>query len=235
MRKISFFATLLLVFCATTAPLADHDHDKTVTKADAQIYGEYLETRNADVWVGSCFANSEIGMAGDQAILAWRIQHGSWNGVKLDGLSVVGVVRAASTLGSDYDDPYPAKAILIFDSKATAEQRVALQAFALKMGGRLFETIVRTEDAPISFAVEYHGEHAIAGQMQAGSLVGISTRMITAKDHICGHEEVFYQPLTETTHAMPAVATLDQFLGAGLGVSWTLHEKRSAFVGSFAR
>jgi hypothetical protein len=34
---------------------------------------------------------------------------------------------------------------------------------------------------------------------------------------------------------MPAVAALDQFNGDGLGVTWTLHEKRSAFVGHFAR
>ncbi|HZS06270.1 MAG TPA: DUF1326 domain-containing protein [Blastocatellia bacterium] len=233
MHKFTFIAALFLVVCTATAVLADHDHHKA--NASAQISGEYLETRNADVWVGSCFANSEVGMAGDQAILAWRVRQGSWNGVKLDGLSVVGVVRASATLGSSYGDPYPAKAVLVFDSKATDEQRAALKSFAQAMGGRLFENVVRTEVAPISFDVEYHGEHAIAGRMKAGELAGISTRMITPKDQVCGHEETFYQPLTATTHAMPAVATLDQYLGAGLGVSWTLHEKRSAFVGSFAR
>jgi hypothetical protein len=34
---------------------------------------------------------------------------------------------------------------------------------------------------------------------------------------------------------MPAVAELDHYSGPGLGVSWTSHGKRSAFVGTFAR
>jgi len=38
-----------------------------------------------------------------------------------------------------------------------------------------------------------------------------------------------------TAHAMAAVAMLDEFQGRGLGVSWTLHDKRSAYIGSFAR
>jgi hypothetical protein len=36
-------------------------------------------------------------------------------------------------------------------------------------------------------------------------------------------------------HSMPAIAELDQYNGADLGVSWTVHGKRSAFVGTFAR
>jgi hypothetical protein len=41
--------------------------------------------------------------------------------------------------------------------------------------------------------------------------------------------------LTETAHSMPAVALTDSYSGPGLGVSWDLHGKRSAFVGTFAR
>jgi hypothetical protein len=36
----------------------------------AAISGEYLETRNADVYTGYCVANSEVGLVGDQAIMA---------------------------------------------------------------------------------------------------------------------------------------------------------------------
>src|SRR5437016_12523687 len=44
----------------------------------AQIHGQYLETRSADVYVGECFRNSEVGLAGDQAIVAWHITEGKW-------------------------------------------------------------------------------------------------------------------------------------------------------------
>ncbi len=207
-----------------------------VSTANAQqIYGEYIESRNADVYTGHCFAMSEVNLMGDQAIVGWRVSKGEWNGVKLDGLSVVGVAKASGTLGSAFTNPFPAKAILIFDEKATPAQRDALKAFAQEMGGELLKNVVRTESAPITLNLEFHGEHPSGGKLQAGELASIIARSITPKDTICGHEQVYYPPLTPTSHTMPTAATLDQFKGEGLGVTWTLREKRSAFVGHFAR
>ena len=207
-----------------------------VTPALAQqITGDYVESRNLDVYSGQCFANSELGLTGDQAIVGWHIAKGEWNGVKLDGLHVVGVTKGADTLGTIYTNAYPAKAVLIVDERATTEQRAALTAFAQEMGGRMFENIVRTESAPITFTMQYHGEHPLAAQMTAGKFAAVTTRPITVKDTVCGHEEVLFQPLTPTKHAMPAVAEVDQFAGLGLNSVWSLNGKRSAFIGNFAR
>ncbi|MBK9314566.1 MAG: DUF1326 domain-containing protein [Acidobacteria bacterium] len=206
------------------------------TAAQAQqIYGEYIESRNADVYTGHCFAMSEVNLVGDQAILAWHVTKGEWNGVKLDGLSVVGVARASGTLGNPHDNPLPAKAVMIVDERATIEQREALKAFAQEMAGDLLDVVVRTEVAPISMEVAYEGEHPAAGRVEAGSLAQIITRSLTAKDHICGNEQTYYPPLASTAHSMPAVAVVDQYKGKGLNVEWTNREKRSAFVGHFAR
>src|SRR5262245_32571308 len=90
-----------------------------------QIYGDYVESRSADVYTGFCFANSEVGLTGDQAIMAWRVEKGQWDGVTLDGLSVVGVVKANATLGDPFGKPFPAKAVVIVDEKATSAQREA--------------------------------------------------------------------------------------------------------------
>jgi hypothetical protein len=200
-----------------------------------QIQGEYIESRNADVYTGHCFAMAEVNLMGDQAIVGWRVSKGEWQGVKLDGLSVVGVAKASGTLGNPYENPFPAKAILILDEKATPEQRDALKAFAQEMGGELLKNIVRTETAPISISLEFHDEHPSGGKLQAGELATIIARSFTERDKICGHEHAYYPPLTATKHTMPAAASLDQFTGDGLGVKWTLREKRSAFVGHFAR
>ena len=85
--------------------------------AETKISGDYLETRSADVYTGQCFANGEVGLTGDAAILAWHIRSGSWNGVDLNDLNVVAAVKANATLGDPYADPYPAKAVLILMSK----------------------------------------------------------------------------------------------------------------------
>ncbi len=200
-----------------------------------QIYGDYVETRSADVYTGACFANSEMGLLGDQAILAWRISKGTWNGVRLDGMSVVGVAKASGTIGDEYHSAYPAKAVLILDDRATSEQRVALKAFAQSMAGELFDEIVRVDSAPISLDIEYFGEHPSSAVVVAGELAGIRARLLTDKDHYCGNEDIQYRPMAPTGHAMAGVATLDQFRGDGLGVQWTLRNKRSAYIGTFVR
>jgi hypothetical protein len=223
MKKISLLIAVVFVALISVAAQAQ------------QIHGEYVETRNADIYTGHCFANSEVGLMGDQAIVAWRISKGEWNGVRLDGLHVVGVTKAADTLGSLYTNPFPARAVLILDERANDQQRTALQAFAQEMGGRMFENVVRTETAPIKLDMEYHGEHPMAARVEAGKFATISTRPIGEGDKICGHEEPYYPPLTPTAHTMPAVAELDQFKGAGLNTVWSLAGKRSAFVGNFAR
>jgi hypothetical protein len=200
-----------------------------------EIQGDYLETRSADVWTGPCFANSETGLVGREAILAWRVQKGAWQGVALDGLSVVGVVRASATLGDPFATPYPAEAVVIVDDRASVSQRRALVAFAQEMGGGILDSVVRTEVAPIEMAVRHEAGQEATGTLQAGALVDVETRAVADRDRHCGNEDTYYPPLAPTSHALPAVAVTDHYRGDALGVSWTVHDKRSAFVGAFAR
>lgn len=197
-----------------------------------QISGDYIETRSADVYTGQCFANGEVGLTGNEAILGWRVRHGSWNGVALDGLSIAAAVRAKATLGDPYENPYPAKAVLIVDDQATPTQRAALAAFAQHMGGRLLENVEKVVAAPVELAMssEHHGR----ALLRAGQFVVVETRAINENDHLCGNEVTFYPPLTATAHAMPAVALVDQYQGPSLGETWLAHDRRSAFVGTFA-
>jgi len=91
--------------------------------------------------------------------------------------------------------------------------------------------VVTVKSAPIDMQVlrEHHGR----AFLRAGNFVSVQTRALNDNDHLCGNETTFYPPLTEVAHAMPAVAVTDQYSGGGLGTTWTLHDKRSAFVGTF--
>ena len=204
-----------------------------------QISGDYIETRNADIWTGACVANGELNLAGDQAILAWRVSKGEFDGVSLDGLGVVGVVKASATLGDQYNNPYPAQAVMIVDSKANAAQQKALVRLAQNMSGELLKNVVEVKVAAIDMRVgnmesHHSSTHDATTSLRAGDIVGVETRSIGAHDHLCGNENVYYSPLSKLVHSMPAVAELDEYDGPGLGVIWTLHGKRSAFVGKFA-
>ncbi len=207
----------------------------TGAAAASQIRGDYIETRSADVYTGYCFANGEVNLVGNQALIAWRVQSGSWNGVPLDGLVVAGAVRANATLGDPYANPYPAMSVLLVDQRATPQQSRALVDFARAMGGKLLDGATDVESEPMTMAVERQGQHAKHALFRAAGVAAIETRPIGEGDHICGNEVTFYPPLTETEHAMPAVALDDEYHGPGLGVSWSCQGKRSAFVGSFER
>ncbi len=220
--RYSFLAVLAAFVLVLSASLAAQ-----------QIRGDYLETRSADVYTGQCFANGEVNLVGDQAILAWHVQSGGWNGVPLDGLTVAAAVRARATLGDPYANPYPAQAVLMVDEQASEQQRAALVSFAQHMGGELLRHVEQVIAAPMELVVN-HERHGVA-LLRAGEFAVVQTRSIGEQDHLCGNEVTFYPPLTPLAHAMPAVAMTDAYRGPGLGVDWDLHGKRSAFVGSFAR
>jgi hypothetical protein len=197
------------------------------------IYGNYVEARTADVYTGPCFANSEVGLVGQLAVFGWKVSKGAWEGVDLDGLSVVGVVRAHHTLGDVYESAYPVKAVMIVDSRANPEQRLALQSFAKHMAGDLLQDVVRVDYQPIEPTFAHDDIHSMQANLTAGSLAKITTRALSEGDHICRNEEVWYSPLTPLDHAMPAYAVANQFQGTGLGTTWSSPDKRSAFVGAF--
>jgi hypothetical protein len=199
-----------------------------------KISGDYLESRSADVYVAQCFANSEVNLTGDQALLAWHVRNGSWDGQKLDGLTVIAAVKANATIGDPYASPYPAKSVMLVDEQATPAQREALVSFAEHMGGKLVSTVVRVIPTTIEMNVLRDHEHHGQAVLRAGTFAEIQTRALNEGDHSCGAEVTYYPPLTKLEHSMAAVATTDEYQGPGLGVDWDRHGKRSAFVGSFA-
>lgn len=224
--KLAFFAaSLLLVTSALAQPGA--------TLPANRVSGNYMEFRNADVYTGPCFANSQVGLAGQHAVLAWEIRNGEWNGVSLSGLNVVAVVRAHATLGDPYANPLPAKAALFVDSRADRAQQAALVAFARSQSPQLLDDVVAVNSAPISFAAD-------SGRMgfetlTVANIVKLSTRAITMHDEICHNEETYYPPLSaHLTHAMPVVAVDSSYQGRSLGVTWNDSERRSSFVGQFS-
>lgn len=198
-----------------------------------RISGNYMEFRNADVYTGPCFANSQVGLTGQNAVLAWQVANGQWNGVDLSGLGVVAVVRANATLGDPYGDPLPAKAVLFVDSRANSAQQAALVSFAQSQSAGLLNDIVATSAAPISFAADSNrmGWQTLA----VGSVVKLSTRAITMNDMICHNEQTYYPPLSShLTHSMPVVARDSSYQGNSLGVTWDESNGRGSFVGHFA-
>jgi len=172
-----------------------------------------------------------MNLAGKEAILAWRVRRGAWEGIDLDGLSVVAVVKANATLGDPYAEQFPAKAVVVIDQEASAVQENALLSLAKSMAGRLLEDVVWVKGAEIQLELGPMPGHA---HLTAGDYAEFETRGLHHGDLHCGNEWVYYPPLSDV-HAVPAYTEVHWFQGQGLDTTWSSPAKRSAFVGTFTR
>jgi hypothetical protein len=218
MTKI-FGLTAAAVLVAVTAAAGER----------GQLTGQYVEARTAEVFAGGCIMNSEAETVGRQAVLAWRITSGSWDGVPLDGLTVVAAVAGERNLGMREmggEDPGRVRAIIRVDARANAAQREALVALARELSHGLITEVVRVEIAPVRFATSQTFIEVASDDVR----LSVSKEM--THDPSCGAMQ-WFQPFSTVTDAAMGVAEEHAFSGAGLGTKWSAPHKRSAFWGTF--
>jgi hypothetical protein len=196
----------------------------------AGLTGKYIEARTCDVWTGPCYANAETNLAGKNAVIAWMVDKGSFDGVKLDGLGVVAIIAARDTLGIKQSGK--GKAVLIVDSRATRSQKEALVKLAKKQGGDLVGNVLAVESDKVSFDICECNEGGCA-RLSAGK-AKIETRCLNAEhDKVCGNESAYYEPLTSGVKVQPALATEHSYQGKGIGATWNDGGRRGAYLGTF--
>jgi len=201
----------------------------------ARITGEYLEARTCNVYTGPCFANAEMSLTGKEALMAWKVDKGSWNNVTLDGLGVALILHAEGTLGYDGVFPMQAgkiKAVLMVDENASEKQRLALVDFVKDSAADLTGNIVRVQSVPFTLKNNHLDN---VGIFKAGTLAEIQTRKLKQSDCVCTNEVVFYQPLTRVQNASPAYSLKLSYQGKDLGTRFTNRGIRSAFLGTFRK
>lgn len=197
----------------------------------AEIQGRYIEARNCEVFAGPCFANADTGLTGKHAVLAWVIDQGSSEGVQLDGLGIVAVVKASDTLGLKQNGE--ARCILIVDTKANSEQREALIRLAKRQAGELLDNVLEVQTAPIALDMCPCKENGCA-RLTAGA-ARIETRCMNAiHDKTCGNEHPYYPPLAKNVKAQPAFSVEHAFTGTGLNETWKDGDRRGAYLGTFS-
>src|SRR5262245_42704783 len=160
------------------------------------LKGDYLETRTCDVYTGPCFANGQAGLTGNDAMMAWNIERGSYEGVELAGLKVVVVTTATDTLGFGGTlvvNPQNIRSVVIVDDKATKEQHEALVHFATQYARHSGE-IVKVVSAPIEMTADHF---ELVGTLKAGDIAEIATRKFNKGDCVCSNEATFYPPLCD--------------------------------------
>lgn len=200
-----------------------------------EIRGQYLESRTCDVYTGPCFANGEMGLSGKEALMAWKVDEGGWNGTNLEGLSVALVVKAERTLGNDGVFPMDAgqiDSVILVDEAASPDQQEALVAFVKQHAAAYTANVRHVERTALTLKNDHH---SMEGVFKAGDVAEIRTRKLGDHDCICTNEMVYYQPLTEVHYAAPAYSLKQSYVGNGLDCRWSTEGSRSAFLAVFRK
>src|SRR5437667_12278476 len=90
---------------------------------NTSVKGDYVEVRTASVLAGACHYNGEVTTTGRDALMAWNITAGKWNGVDLAGVRAVAIVTSEVNLS---DNDASRRSEIIIDRNASHPQAVAM-------------------------------------------------------------------------------------------------------------
>src|SRR5436190_21589789 len=113
MRRFCFAA---IAICVALAALVLGSSAESIS-----IRGDYVEVLTASVFAGACHYNGEVTTTGRDALMAWSVTSGKWNGVDLTGMRAIAVVSADDNLSNAQAGR---RAELIMDKSASHEQTV---------------------------------------------------------------------------------------------------------------
>jgi len=197
----------------------------------SEIRGVYVEARTCQVYTGPCFANSEVELAGKNAVMSWRIDAGQRQGVDLQGLSVAVVVKASHTLGfRGLADAKTKKCVILVDKRADTEQSQALREFALVQTGIATNDVLAVQRSSIEIQFD---PSKLTAALEVGETIKIKARKARPEDCICSNESAYYPPLTELKSCVPGVTIEGEVTARPLSIRWWIPDSRTAYLGVF--
>ncbi len=219
MRRNMTFLSIITILVCGAAPFA--------TAGD--LTGHYLEARTCQVYTGPCFAAGEAGLAGKEAVMAWKFTQGAYAGRDLSGLGLVAVVQTGRTLGFSGVEPSDQLRVrVIIDQRATDPQAEAMLQFLRARNPQLREAVADVRRAAVTLQLD---TDSLAGHLDAKGFVTLQTRKANPDDCICSNESAYYPPLTSIDQFAPGVAI--KFSARGIQRRWKTADTRNAYMGTF--
>lgn len=216
MRRILFAAAVMVVaICA----LVFSSHAENVS-----LRGEYVEVRTASVFAGACHYNGEVVTTGRDAVMAWNVTSGKWQGVDLAGVRAMAIITSEANLS----DNKARQSEIIIDSKTSpAQSQAMLGALKQKYAGTL-GNVLTVRNAPISF--ERNGRsYAVAAE---GAFIDVEAM---PNDLCCKMPNlVWYSPLVGLENRKVGYTVRAGYSGKTIGTPWSRSGENSAFYGSFS-
>jgi hypothetical protein len=195
----------------------------------ATLSGTYVEARTSEIFAGACIINGEAATTGREALLAWKIDRGQFNGVQLDGLSVVAAVSGDGNLSVREigGEAATTKTAVFPDVRATVAQRQALVAMAKTLSKGIIADVIEVTPTAIEFVDDGHNIRV------ATRTTRLNVQKEIVHDASCGNKQ-WFTPLANVHHADMGTTIENAYSGTALGTKWSDPDKRSSYFGVFS-
>ena len=189
------------------------------------VKGDYVEVRTASVFAGACHFNGEVTTTGRDALMAWNVTSGKWDGVDLTGVRAIASISADDNLSNPQAKR---RAEVIVDKSASHTQAVAmLEAIKSRYADALGD-IVSVRSAPISFKHQ--------GQTYEVSSAEASIDVEAMPNDLCCRMPnlIWYSPLVPLGQRKVGYTVKALYTGHAVADDWERAGENSAFYGNFA-
>ena len=189
------------------------------------LRGDYVAVRTASVFAGACHYNGEVVTTGRDAMMAWNVTSGKWQGVDLSGVRVLAIVSADANLG---EDNAARQSEIIIDSNASRTQALAMinalkEKYAASLGN-----VVEVRSAPIKF--ERNGRtYAVLTNEAAINVEAMPNDLCCKMPNL-----VWYSPLVGLENRKVGYTSKALYSGKVVGEPWSRSGENSAFYGTFS-
>ena len=192
---------------------------------NVSLRGDYVEVRTASVFAGACHYNGEVVTTGRDAMMAWKVTSGKWQGVDLSGVRALAIISADANLA---ENNAGRQAEIIVDSQASRTQALAMvNALKEKYAASLGQ-IVEVRTAPISF--ERNGRtYAVVTNEAAINVEGMPNDLCCRMPNL-----VWYAPLVGLENRKVGYTSNAIYSGKVVGEPWSRSGENSAFYGTFS-
>src|SRR4026209_1213876 len=213
------FLTVLAMLVAVSALVFSSQAE------NVSLRGDYVEVRTASVFAGACHYNGEVVTTGRDAMMAWNVTSGKWQGVDLTGVRVLAIVSADANLG---ESNAARQSEIIVDANASRTQALAMvnalkEKYAASLGN-----VVEVRSAPISF--ERKGRTYAVVTNEAAINVEAMPNVVCCKMP----NLVWYTPLVGLENRKVGYTIRAGYSGKTIGTPWSRSRENSAFYGSFS-
>ena len=192
---------------------------------NVSLRGDYVEVRTASVFAGACHFNGEVVTTGRDALMAWNVTSGKWQGVDLTGVRVMAIVNADANLS---EGSAARRSEIVIDSQASRPQALAIvnalrEKYAASLG-----KVVAVRSAPISF--ERSGRtYAVMTNDAAINVEAMPNDLCCKMPNL-----VWYTPLVGLENRKVGYTSKALYSGSTVGEPWSRSGENSAFYGSFS-